>query len=215
MKTCMGSDVILKAPHTHSTCAFNVLSRATALWIIKSLKAPPFRVKINKKEKKNKTKPLLMKCGARYSQNTDKPTIWYPQSSPPICCVVWFFRDGEKYLDTIGKPAFISKSLRGSAQQGWRQICSTSLRRGGPQCLLLCGQHCRGLCSISSPHGLPHASCQNMPPKLFPEYMVFRCHEGPGGLCSSLSVLPTVFEEQVPSAVLHSRWSDSPLQYVG
>lgn len=103
----MGSDAMLKTRQTHSSCVFNVLSRATALWIVKRLKAPAFRVKISKKEKKNKQtkpKPLIMKCGARYSQNTDNPTIWYRQSSPYICCLGlgFFFRDGEKYLDTIG-----------------------------------------------------------------------------------------------------------------
>ena len=57
----MGFDAILKAPQTHSTCVFNVLSRATALWMVQRLKAPAFRIKISKKEKKNKTKQNLLK----------------------------------------------------------------------------------------------------------------------------------------------------------
>lgn len=86
------------------------------------------------------------------------------------------------------------------AQQGSRPTRSRSLWRGGPYRRLLCGQHCWGACSTSSPHGLPHVSSrQNTQPTSFPEYMLFCCHEGPGGLSLSLlSVLPTVFEEQVP-----------------
>lgn len=78
-----------------------------------------------------------------------------------------------------------------------------------PNCLPLCGQHCCSLCGTSFPHGLPQGPCQSRQSELVPEYMVFCCHGGPGLSLSLLSVLPTLFEEQVQ----YSRHAHYPLQY--
>lgn len=58
--------------------------------------------------------------------------------------------------------------------------------------------------------GLPQVPCQSTQSESVSEYMVFCCRGGPGDLSLSLlSVLPTVFEEQVQ----YSRQAHDPLQY--
>jgi len=42
-------------------------------------------------EERERGEPIIIKHGARYSQNTDKPTVWYLQSHPCICCLTMGF----------------------------------------------------------------------------------------------------------------------------
>ena len=148
--------------------------------------------KQKRKEKQNKTKPLIMKCGARYSQNTDKPTIWYPQSSPCICCLGLVF-----FLD-MGRNIWIQldnlhSSLRVSG--AWHPDHSREAGRSAP---VPCGEgDCTACSSVDStaevcaaplfPTGYrmsKHAA------RVIPEYMIFCCHEGPRWSLSLLAICP-------------------------
>lgn len=160
----------------------------------------------------------MVKCGAGYSYNTDKPTIWYP-TSPCICCLGWglfffFWRWREKFrynwIICMNQQETQGLSNWNTAEKQADLLQFPVEKRTVPSAPLWTAV----LRSVQHlfPHRLPHISRQYMQTKSFPEYMVFRCHQGPHDLSLSLpSVLPPVFEEQVPYSCPTSKTTMLPL----
>lgn len=147
-----------------------------------------------------------MKCGARYSQSTHKPTVWYPPSSPCICCLGLFFLE-------MGRSIWIKlDNLHSSVRVSGAHHLDRS-RETGRSAQVPCGEgDCTACSSVNSTaevcaaplfptgyhtyHVKTRSSSRSLNTWASAAMRVQAVSPSPFFLLPS--VLPTVFEEWVP-----------------